>query len=150
MKICKKFEFPAIKNWDKFIHLLEKKISWFSLIGSHHRLLLLKSVAYSFSKQGMSHGGGRWQVGGGWVQWTCLDMPRGMQTSTTRWLRVCLSSFNNRSLWFCSTISDNLAQVFYLVRSRPFFSLFSSFKCTWLVIKFGYDGIRTAELECQK
>ena len=26
-------------------------------------------------------------------------MPRWMQTSTTRWLRVCLSSFNNRSLW---------------------------------------------------
>ena len=32
MKICKKFEFPAIKNWDKYSHLLEKKISWFSLI----------------------------------------------------------------------------------------------------------------------
>ena len=32
MKICKKIEFPAIKNWDKYSHLLEKKISWFSLI----------------------------------------------------------------------------------------------------------------------
>ena len=32
MKICKKFEFPTIKNWDKYSHLLEKKISWFSLI----------------------------------------------------------------------------------------------------------------------
>ena len=25
MKICKKFEFPAFKNWDKYSHLLEKK-----------------------------------------------------------------------------------------------------------------------------
>ena len=36
MKICKKFEFPAIKNWDKYSHLLVKKISWFFLIVAIH------------------------------------------------------------------------------------------------------------------
>ena len=35
MKMCKKFEFPATKNWDKYSHLLEKKISWFSLIKTY-------------------------------------------------------------------------------------------------------------------
>ena len=32
MKICKKFELPAIKNWDKYSPLLDKKICWFFLI----------------------------------------------------------------------------------------------------------------------
>ena len=33
--------------------------------------------------------------------WSAEHMPHWMQTSTTRWLRGCLSSFNKRSL--CSS-----------------------------------------------
>ena len=39
--------------------------------------------------QGMRHRASRGAV----------DTPRWLQTSTTRWLHVCLSSCNNRSLW---------------------------------------------------
>ena len=35
-----------------------------------------------------------------WRGWRVVHMPRWMQTSTTRWLQVCLSSFNNRRLWY--------------------------------------------------
>ena len=39
MKNCKKFEFPAIKNWDKYSHLLGEKsadtpssrVEWYSI-----------------------------------------------------------------------------------------------------------------------
>ena len=62
-------------------------------------------LTYSCSERGMSHGGGGCHVGGGgvpcWRGWGTVimpDMPHWMQTSTTRWLRGCVSSFNNRSL----------------------------------------------------
>ena len=35
---------------------------------------------------------------GGHIGWGGVYMPRWMQTSTTRWLHICLSSFNNRRL----------------------------------------------------
>ena len=41
----------------------------------------------------------QWMRHRAWRGWGAVHMPRWMQTSTTRWLRVCLSSFNNRSLW---------------------------------------------------
>ena len=34
-----------------------------------------------------------------WREWGAVHMPCWMQTSTTRWLCVCLSSFNNSRLW---------------------------------------------------
>ena len=33
-------------------------------------------------------------------------MPRWMQNSTTRWLRGCVSSFNNRRLWYFGQVSS--------------------------------------------
>ena len=39
-----------------------------------------------------------------------VHMPCWMQTPTTRWLRGCVSSFNNRSLWVnCPMIGPSLS-----------------------------------------
>ena len=52
--------------------------------------------AYFCSEWGiMPRGGG----GPYWRWWGSIHMPHWMQTSTTRWLHGCVSSFNNRSLW---------------------------------------------------
>ena len=34
-----------------------------------------------------------------WRGWGAVHMPRWKRTSTTRWLHICLCSFNNGSLW---------------------------------------------------
>ena len=52
-------------------------------------------LAYSRSKRGIAPGGS----GVPYVRgWGAVHMPRSMQTSTTRWLHGCVSSFNNRLL----------------------------------------------------
>ena len=64
----------------------------------HHRLLLLKldkqisgTIYRSFLQQ-IRHMA--------WRGWVVVHMPHWIQTSTTRWLCVCLSSFHNRRLWY--------------------------------------------------
>ena len=47
MKICKNFEFPAIKNWDKYSHLLEKKLADSpSLVKTSHVTFNIQSVCF--------------------------------------------------------------------------------------------------------
>ena len=56
--------------------------------------------AYSCIKRGIAPGGGGVPC---WRWCGSVHMPRLMQTSTIRWLCGCVSSFNNRSLWFKCT-----------------------------------------------
>ena len=78
---------------DRMCHL-EHSMSW-----HHHRFLLLKLdkqigrwhhlMAHCCNKRGKAAGG-----------WDAVHMPPLMQTSTTRWLCGCVSSLNNRRLWY--------------------------------------------------
>ena len=53
-----------------------------------------------------------------WRVWGVVDMPRWMQTSTTRWLHVCLSSFNTMLMYTRMRHSDLLNQVIGLAASN--------------------------------
>ena len=95
---------PVSYRYSTYLVDISQIYSWNSLVegdeGSYsHRLLLLKLDK---------------QIGGtiyhqlflamnkpqAWRGWGTVHKPRWMQISTIRWLRGCLSSFNNRCLWY--------------------------------------------------